>query len=491
MNMHAPFPATEDASRKLPSNVQAEQAVLGALLVNNEVLERLSDFLLAERFYDPVHKRVFERIAERVERGQIASPITLKPYFEADPGMSELGGAAYLLRLADAAIAVFNVQDYARVIYEMALRRRLMELGEDISDRAGDFDEDTGPQDQITFAEQRLYELAEKGKMESGFRSFAESVKSAVETANAAYQREGKLAGVATGLRDLDTKLGGLHKSDLLILAGRPSMGKTALATNIAFNIAKAFQGGENRKAVDGGVVAFFSLEMSADQLATRILAEQCPISSDSIRKGDLSEPEFKRFVEVARDLETKPLFIDDTPALSIGQLAARARRLKRREGLDVIVVDYLQLLQGSASGRGMDNRVLEISAITRGLKALAKELDLPVIALSQLSRKVEDREDKRPQLSDLRESGSIEQDADVVMFVYREEYYLSRTEPREGTQEHLEWQEAMDKVHNVAEIVIGKQRHGPIGIEKVHFDPNYTRFSDLAQEDRYNGDFG
>jgi len=287
-------------------------------------------------------------------------------------------------------------------------------------------------------------------------------------------------------LRDLDTKLGGLHKSDLLILAGRPSMGKTALATNIAFNVAKAYKQGERSDGtfgtIDGGAVGFYSLEMSAEQLATRILAEQCEISSELIRKGELEETQFQKFVEVARVLETKPLFIDDTPALSIGQLAARARRLKRQQGLDLIVVDYLQLVSGDSS----ENRVQEISAITRGLKAIAKELDIPVIALSQLSRRVEDREDKRPQLSDLRESGSIEQDADVVMFVYREEYYLSRTEPREGTQEHLEWQQAMDMVHNVGEVVIGKQRHGPIGIEKLQFEPRFTRFSDLANPERF-----
>ncbi|MCL4158257.1 UNVERIFIED_CONTAM: hypothetical protein GTU68_056424, partial [Idotea baltica] len=310
--------------------------------------------------------------------------------------------------------------------------------------------------DQIAKAETRLYSLAEKGQFEGGFESFARSVKTAVEMANAAYQRDGQLAGISTGLRDLDTKLGGLHKSDLLILAGRPSMGKTALATNIAFNVG----------TIDGGVVGFYSLEMSAEQLATRILAEQCEISSELIRKGDLEEAQFQKFVEVARVLETKPLFIDDTPALSIGQLAARSRRLKRQHGLDLLVVDYLQLVSGDSS----ENRVQEISAITRGLKAIAKELDIPVIALSQLSRRVEDRDDKRPQLSDLRESGSIEQDADVVMFVYREEYYLSRTEP----------------LHNVGEVVIGKQRHGPIGIEKLQFEPRFTRFSDLADPERY-----
>ena len=489
MNQQTPFADAALAVRALPNNIEAEQAVLGALLVNNDVYDRLSDFLFADHFYDPVHGRVFEEIAKRVGRGQIASPITLKPLFEGDPGMAELGGVTYLLNLADAAVAVFNVLDYARLVYDMAVRRQLIHLGEDIADNAGNFIDDKAAIDQIALAEQRLYELAEKGRMESGFRSFAQTVRSAVEIANAAYKRDGMLAGISTGLRDLDNKLGGLHKSDLLILAGRPSMGKTALATNIAFNVAKAYLAGDKPgTAENGGVVAFFSLEMSAEQLATRILAEQCEISSDGIRKGDLNEDQFRRFVEVARDLETKPLFIDDTPALTIGQLSARARRLKRKEGLDLVVVDYQQLLNGDGGARGNENRVQEISSITRGLKAIAKELNIPVVALSQLSRKVEDREDKRPQLADLRESGSIEQDADVVMFVYREEYYLSRSEPREGTQEHLTWIEAMEQVHNVAEVVIGKQRHGPIGIEKLHFEPQFTRFGDLAREDKFGG---
>ncbi len=487
MSEQIPFPGDTEASiRALPNNIEAEQAVLGAILVNNEVYDRLAAFLLPQHFYDPVHGRIYEIAGQRVTKGQIASPITLKPVFENDESLTPLGGASYLLRLADAAISVFNVLDYGRQVYDMSIRRDLIRLGEDIADGAGDFLGEADAADQIAEAETRLYSLAEKGRFEGGVQSFARSVKPAVEMANAAYQRDGQLAGISTGLRDLDAKLGGLHKSDLLILAGRPSMGKTALATNIAFNVAKAYKQGERSDGtfgtIDGGAVGFYSLEMSAEQLATRILAEQCEISSELIRKGELEEAQFQKFVEVARVLETKPLFIDDTPALSIGQLAARARRLKRQHGLDLIVVDYLQLVSGNSS----ENRVQEISAITRGLKAIAKELDIPVIALSQLSRRVEDREDKRPQLSDLRESGSIEQDADVVMFVYREEYYLSRTEPREGTQEHMEWQQAMDAVHNVGEVVIGKQRHGPIGIEKLQFTPQFTRFSDLADPQRF-----
>lgn len=491
MNEQIPFAGDAETSvRALPNNIEAEQAVLGALLVNNEVYDRLAAFLLPQHFYDPVHGQIFEIAGQRITKGQIASPITLKPVFENDEAFTPLGGASYLLRLADAAISVFNVLDYARQIYDMSVRRDLIRLGEDIADSAGNFLDDSDAAEQIGQAESRLYSLAEKGRFEGGFQTFARSVKTAVEHANAAYQRDGKLAGISSGLRDLDRKLGGLHKSDLLILAGRPSMGKTALATNIAFNVAKAYKQGERSDGtfgtIDGGSVGFYSLEMSAEQLATRILAEQCEISSELIRKGELEEAQFQKFVEVARVLETKPLFIDDTPALSIGQLAARARRLKRQHGLDLLVVDYLQLVSGDGGARGNENRVQEISAITRGLKAIAKELDIPVIALSQLSRRVEDREDKRPQLSDLRESGSIEQDADVVMFVYREEYYLSRTEPREGTQEHIEWQQAMDEVHNVGEVVIGKQRHGPIGIEKLQFEPRFTRFSDLADPSRF-----
>ena len=492
MNQHNPLPDTaESPVRALPNNIEAEQAVLGAILVNNEALDRLSAFLSADHFYDPVHGRIYALAERRIQNGQIVSPVTLRAAFEKDAGLAELGGPVYLIHLADAAVNVFNVLDYGRIVYEMAIRRHLIELGEDIADRAGDFTDESQSSDHITEAEQRLYSLAEKGRIEGGFKTFGRVVTDAVEVANAAYQRDGMLAGLSTALRDLDAKLGGLHRSDLIILAGRPSMGKTALATNIAFNVAKAFkeeqdEGGQP-KTVDGGVVGFFSLEMSAEQLATRILAEQCEISSEKIRRGELDEAQFRKFVEVARVLETKPLYIDDTPALTIGQLAARSRRLKRQSGLDLLVVDYLQLLNGD--GRTGDNRVNEISQITRGLKAIAKELDIPVIALSQLSRRVEDREDKRPQLSDLRESGSIEQDADVVMFVYREEYYLSRTEPREGTQEHIEWIEAMEQVHSVAEVVIGKQRHGPIGTEKLHFDAQFTRFGDLAREERY--DFG
>ena len=405
-----------------------------------------------------------------------------------------MGGPAYLVRLAGAAISSFAVRDYAEMIHDLAIRRELINVGNDIAAKAARVDVDSEPREQIVEAEQKLYALAEQGQTEQGFQSFLTAVTDAVKVANAAYQREGGLAGVSTGLVDLDKKLGGLHRSDLLILAGRPSMGKTSLATNVAFNIARAYKKGitasDEEGAVDGGVVGFFSLEMSAEQLATRILSEVAEIPSNQIRRGDFTESEFRRIVDAAKELEAAPLFIDDTPALPISQLAARARRLKRTHGLDALFVDYLQLVRGT--GRS-ENRVNEISEITMGLKAIAKELDIPVIALSQLSRQVENREDKRPQLSDLRESGSIEQDADVVMFVFREEYYTEREKPGDHELEKMGiWQEEMERLHGKAEVVIGKQRHGPIGTVELSFEGQFTRFGNLikpwqqSQEDEF-----
>ncbi|MEL6977052.1 MAG: replicative DNA helicase [Pseudomonadota bacterium] len=472
--------------RSLPHNIEAERAVLGALLINNEVADRIA-FLEADHFYDPVHGRIYDVTRRRIQRGQLATPITLKTLMEGDEGLQELGGPSYLATLANAAVAVFNARDYADAIYELALKRRLAEIGEDVSRSALDPRSEDAPLDQISRAEEKLYHLAESGRSEGGFQSFRSALVDAIEVANAAYQRDGGLAGLSAGLRDMDEKLGGFHNSDLIILAGRPSMGKTALVTNIAFNVAKAYRKGEapdgSITAVDGGVVGFFSLEMSAEQLATRILAEQAEIASEKIRRGDMDEEEFRRFALTAQALENAPLYIDDTPALPISTLAARARRLKRQHGLNLLIVDYLQLCRGSA--KSSDNRVQEVSEITQGLKAIAKELNIPVIALSQLSRKVEEREDKRPQLSDLRESGSIEQDADVVMFVFREEYYVGRTEPREGTPEHADWLTKMEEVHNLAEVVIGKQRHGPIGTVRLMFDSRFTRFGDLVRDGR------
>ncbi|OWU68582.1 DNA helicase [Roseovarius sp. 22II1-1F6A] len=476
-----PAPAEPSA---LPHNIEAEQQLLGAILTNNDIFDRVASVVGPQHFYDPVHARIFEVASARIAKNLQATPVTLKSFLEDDEGLKELGGPAYLARLAGAAIASFAARDYAQIIYDLAIRRELMALGRDISSKAANVDVASEPKEQIVEAEQRLYALGEEGKSESGFQSFLRAVTDAVNVANAAYQRDGGLAGVSTGLIDLDKKLGGLHKSDLLILAGRPSMGKTSLATNIAFNIAKAYRRGllpdGSEGAVEGGVVGFYSLEMSAEQLAARILSEAAEVPSEQIRRGDMTEAEFRRFVEAAKSLESCPLYIDDTPALPISQLAARARRLKRTHGLDVLMVDYLQLVRAATA---KDSRVNEVSEITQGLKAIAKELNIPVIALSQLSRQVENREDKRPQLSDLRESGSIEQDADVVMFVFREEYYKEREKPGDHDLEAMaRWQEDMERLHGRAEVVIGKQRHGPIGSVDLSFEGRFTRFGNLVK---------
>ncbi len=472
------------AAETMPHSIEAEQQLLGAILTNNDIYDRVASVIGPQHFYDPVHARIFDIAAARIAKNNLASPVTLKAFMEDDEGLKELGGPAYLARLAGAAISAFAVRDYANMIYDLAVRRDLIRLGQDISAKAAKVDVASEPREQIVEAEQQLYALAEQGQTESGFQSFLKAVTDAVNVANAAYQREGGLSGVSTGLIDMDKKLGGLHRSDLLILAGRPSMGKTSLATNIAFNIAKAYkrgalpEGGDG--AIDGGVVGFYSLEMSAEQLAARILSEASEVPSEQIRRGDMTETEFRRFVDAAKSLEACPLYIDDTPALPISQLAARARRLKRTHGLDVLIIDYLQLVRGTGKS---ENRVNEISEITMGLKAIAKELDIPVIALSQLSRQVESREDKRPQLSDLRESGSIEQDADVVMFVFREEYYKEREKPGDHDLEAMaRWQEEMERLHGRAEVVIGKQRHGPIGTVELSFEGRFTRFGNLAR---------
>lgn len=487
MNEIAPFQPQTDQSAEsgaMPHSIEAEQQLLGALLTNNEIYDRVADIIGPQHFYDPVHARIYEIATARIAKNALASPVTLKAFMEDDEGLKELGGPAYLARLAGAAISAFAVRDYAQMIYDLAIRRELIGLGQSISDKAGRVEVSSEPKDQIIEAEQALYRLSEQGKTESGFQSFLKAITDAVNVANEAYKRDGGMSGVSTGLIDMDRKLGGLHRSDLLILAGRPSMGKTSLATNIAFNIAKAYKKGRRddgtEGAVDGGVVGFYSLEMSAEQLATRILSEASEVPSEQIRRGDMTEAEFRRFVDAAKSLESCPLFIDDTPALPISQLAARARRLKRTHGLDVLMVDYLQLVRGS--GRS-ENRVNEISEITMGLKAIAKELDIPVIALSQLSRQVESRDDKRPQLSDLRESGSIEQDADVVMFVFREEYYVEREKPSDDRLDEMAaWQERMERLHGKAEVIIGKQRHGPIGTVELSFEGRFTRFGNLAK---------
>ena len=492
MNELTAIKPSEGASADpLPHNIEAEQQLLGAILVNNDVYDRISSLVKAAHFFDPVHQRIFEVASARIQRNQLASPVTLKAFLEEDAGLKELGGAAYLARLAAAAISAYAARDYAQLVYDLAVRRDLIRLGQDIAARAAQVDVASEPKEQIIDAEQRLYKLAEQGASERGFQSFLKAVTDAVHMANAAYQRDGGLAGISTGLIDLDKKLGGLHPSDLIILAGRPSMGKTSLATNIAFNIAKSYRRGVkpdgSEGAIEGGVVGFYSLEMSAEQLAARILSEAAEVPSEQIRRGDMTEEEFRRFVEAAKALESCPLYIDDTPALPIAQVAARARRLKRTHGLDVLMVDYLQLLRGTSK----ENRVQEVSEITQGLKAIAKELNIPVIALSQLSRQVESRDDKRPQLSDLRESGSIEQDADVVMFVFREEYYREREKPADHELDAMaKWQAIMESVHGKAEVIIGKQRHGPIGTVELSFEGRFTRFGNLVKPWQSGGDF-
>ncbi|HRH19688.1 MAG TPA: replicative DNA helicase [Brevundimonas sp.] len=485
----APLPSETDPEvNSLPHNLEAEQAILGALLFDNQVTERLSDKLSGKHFYEPFHQRLFDAIDEHVRQGLLADPNILVERFRRDAAFEELGGIRYLADLVDRAPPGSHAADYGRLVYDLALRRDLIRIGGDIVKQAPEPGKDA--REQIELAEQSLYTLAETGASSTGFVPFSNALAGAVDMAAEAFQREGGLAGLSTGLADLDQKLGGLYPSDLLILAGRPSMGKTALATNIAFNVARNYAWEptpDGRKTTSGGVVAFFSLEMSAEQLAMRILADASGVSSDRLRKGEIDASDFGRVRDAAIEIGEAPLFIDATGGLPIGKLAARARRLKRAEhGLDLIVVDYLQLATAVGEGRRDMNRVQEVSEITQTLKALAKELNVPVVALSQLSRQVESREDKRPQLSDLRESGSIEQDADVVMFVYRESYYLGRTEPREGSEEHLKWQQDMDEVRGKAEVIIGKQRHGPIGTVKVSFDENTTRFGNLAQPGRY-----
>ena len=472
--------------RAAPHNIEAEQALLGAILVNNDAFYRVSDFLEAQHFFEPIHQKIFELASQLVRAGKVASPVTLKTFL---PGDADIGGLTvnqYLARLAAEATTVINAQDYGRTIYDLSVRRSLIVIGEDIVNEAYDAPVDFAPAKQIEEAERKLYAVAESGRYEGGFQAFSQAITTAVDLAAKAYQRDGKLSGISTGMNDLDHKMGGLQPSDLIIVAGRPGMGKTALATNIAYNIAKAWEG-EVRpdghiSTVNGGIVGFFSLEMSADQLATRILAERTGIPSSTIRRGGINEADFEIIRDVSLELQQMKFFVDDTGGLSIAQLVARARRLKRQRGLDMLVIDYIQLLSGS-SKRASEGRVQEITEITTSLKALAKELSVPIIALSQLSRQVENRDDKRPQLSDLRESGSIEQDADVVLFVYREEYYLQSKEPRPGTEEHAKWMVEMAAVHGKAEVIIGKQRHGPTGTVPLQFDGSVTRFSDLAPD--------
>jgi replicative DNA helicase len=473
--------------RSAPHNVEVEQALLGAILVNNEAFYRVSDFLEPEHFFEPLHQKIYKDIVALVRGGKSATPLTLKTFLPADLDIAGLNASQYLARLATEATTVINAADYGRTIYDLSLRRALIGIGEVMVNLAYDAPVEVGPAAQIEDAERRLYELAETGRYDGGFQRFTDALTNAVKMAAHAYERDGKLSGLASGLRDLDRMMGGLQPSDLIIVAGRPGMGKSSLGTNIGYNVAKAWRGDVRPDghitSVDGGIVGIFSLEMSAEQLATRIIAERTGIPSSRIRRGEIESGDFDRIAEAAREMESIPLYIDETGGLSIAQLAARARRLKRQKGLDLLVIDYIQLLQGSAK-RAAEGRVQEVSEITTSLKALAKELNVPIIALSQLSRAVESRDDKRPQLSDLRESGSIEQDADVVLFVFREEYYLRNREPRPGSDEHFKWQTEMEAAHGKAEVIIGKQRHGPTGTVQLQFEAEVTRFADLAAED-------
>ncbi|MEM1047217.1 MAG: replicative DNA helicase [Pseudomonadota bacterium] len=478
----------EAAVRTAPHNVEQEQELLGAILVNNETFDRVSDFLEPAHFFIAAHQEIYNKSGQLIRAGKVASPVTLKTFFPQDTAIAEMPVLQYLFRLVANATSIINAEDYGRAIRELAVRRNLITIGQDMVNIAYDAPIEMPPSAQIEDAERRLYELAEKGQSNTGFGTFSDALTEAIELAAAAYQRDGQLSGISTGITDLDAKLGGFQPSDLIVLAGRPGMGKSALATNIAFNMARAHRsatGSDGRPATtNGAIVGFYSLEMSSEQLATRILAEQSGVPSSDIRRGSITEDQFQKLAIASQEMQTAPLYLDQTGGISIAQLAARARRLKRQHGLDMIVVDYLQLVSGS-SKRSSENRVQEITEITTSLKALAKELSVPILALSQLSRQVEAREDKRPMLSDLRESGSIEQDADVVLFVFREKYYVQAKKPAEGTEEFFKWQADMERVHNKAEVIIGKQRHGPTGTVELRFDEQITRFSSAADESR------
>ena len=460
----------KDQFKELPNNIEAEQAVIGSILVSNDIFDEISTIISSINFYDPMHQKIFEAIESLIYKGMLANPITLKNYFEDEK--DDLNVPEYLVKITKFSTSVRQAVEYSKIIYDMFVRRELIKISEQTIDSAKLNELDTNGQTIIENSERLLFDLAEKGSFNSSLIKFDEAMKQTIEMASAAYKNEEGIVGVPTGLRDLDDKLGGLHQSDLIIIAGRPSMGKTSLATNIAFNAAQKLQDSGKKSSI-----AFFSLEMSSEQLSTRIISEQARISSNDIRRGRISDEQFDKFLETSKNIAELPLYIDETPAISIAAMSNRARRIKRLFGLDMVVVDYIQLMRGTTFNK--DGRVQEISQITQGLKAIAKELAVPVVALSQLSRQVEQRDDHKPQLSDLRESGSIEQDADVVMFVYREGYYLSRKEPREATVEHAEWQAKMNEVAHLAQIIIGKQRHGPIGNVTLEFEERFTKFKD------------
>ncbi len=460
----------KDKFKELPNNIEAEQAVIGSILVSNDIFDEINTIVSSINFYDPMHQKIFEAIESLIYKGMLANPITLKNYFEDEK--DDINVPEYLVKVTKFSTSVRQAVEYSKIIYDMFVRRELIKISEETIDSAKLNDLDTSGQTIIENSEKQLFDLAEKGSFSSSLIKFDDAMKQTIEMASAAYKNEEGIVGVPTGLRDLDDKLGGLHQSDLIIIAGRPSMGKTSLATNIAFNAAQKLQDSGKKSSI-----AFFSLEMSSEQLSTRIISEQARISSNDIRRGRISDDQFDKFLETSKNIAELPLYIDETPAISIAALSNRARRIKRLFGLDMIVVDYIQLMRGTTYNK--DGRVQEISQITQGLKAIAKELAVPVVALSQLSRQVEQRDDHKPQLADLRESGSIEQDADVVMFVYREGYYLSRKEPREATVEHAEWQAKMNEVAHLAQIIIGKQRHGPIGNVTLEFEERFTKFKD------------
>jgi replicative DNA helicase len=488
----ADAPAPE--AKSLPQNVEGEAALLGALMIDNRLAEDIQLKLRPDHFFEPLHGRIYESILKLVDRNMVANPVTLRPMFEADEEMKELGGPSYLAQLTGSGAAIVGARDFADQVYDLALLRALIGVGRDMVEQALDTSEDVDPKSQIEGAEAALYRVAEEGGGEGSVKTFAQATRMAVQMAEKALNTGGGLSGVTTGLADVNAKTGGLHHSDLIILAGRPGMGKSALATNMGFNAAQRLvrdiEDGIAPEKSAGAAVALFSLEMSADQLATRILAEQSGIPSESLRMGKISQQDFRNLARAAADLENLPLYIDDTPGLTIASLRTRARRLKRQRGIGLIIVDYLQLLQGTGKNSG-DNRVQEISEISRGLKSLAKELNVPVLALSQLSRAVEQREDKRPQLSDLRESGSIEQDADIVLFIYREEYYVASREPKRPIdgddakifEAYEQWQRDMERVYQLSELIVGKQRHGATGKVKLKFEAKITRFSDHLDE--------
>ena len=468
------FDLIKNQTKMLPNNIEAEQAIIGSILVSNEIFDEVSPIINNSKFYDPIHQKIFAAIENLISKGMLANPITLKNYFENDKNLIELEGHEYLVKVTKFSTSLRQAIEYAKIIYDMYVRRELIKISEATIDNASNKNIDQSGEKIIEDSEKLLFDLAERGSFFKSFIKFDVALTQTIEMASKAYKNIEGIVGVPTGLTDLDDRLGGLHNQDLVIIAGRPSMGKTALATNIAFNAAKKIQEKGSKSSV-----AFFSLEMSSEQLSTRILSEQSRIRSNDIRRGKISEEQFDKFIETSKNISELPLYIDETPAISIAALSNRARRIKRLFGLELVVIDYIQLMKATNIKKN-ESRVQEISEITQGLKALAKELNVPVLALSQLSRAVEQRDDKKPQLADLRESGSIEQDADVVMFVYREAYYLERKEPRPATVEHAEWQAKMNDISNLAEIMIGKQRHGPTGNIKVEFESMFTKFRDI-----------